>query len=72
MDSFGGHGAFRLGLVRFGWASQGGSVLGWFGGLWSGQVGRGRIWLGGSGVLWSGQARWGKARRSRCVTVRFV
>ena len=48
-----GYGAVRLVPVRSGKSRRFCSVLGWCGVLWSGQVGRGRIWLGGSGVLWT-------------------
>lgn len=70
MDSFGGHGAFRLGLVRFGWASYGGSGLLGCVQVWWGMAGSVQFWQGGFGWAWTGALRTVMEWRLRCGKLR--
>ena len=78
MDSFGGHGAFRLGLVRFGWVRSGKAVTVRKAGcdalrLAPVRYGKSRRFCFGL-VRWfmvrSGRARSDLVRRFWCVVVR--
>jgi len=55
---YGGHGAFRLGIVGFGWSRLGGQGV-----LCSGMASYGEIWSGEAVELSYGQVRWVMARR---------